>query len=133
MIPRLNFPAIFLERIIRSDLPVNLQALACRAERSFGWNQKIPMIKNSFGELSLPILASPSLDFDGGLPEKGKAPPGKFNENIVSSNFGSVPPSLSDLNSKWGVFGQVCRLDRPCFVDEVHLRRFDGLLVTHCL
>ncbi|KAH9685392.1 hypothetical protein KPL70_013941 [Citrus sinensis] len=128
VIPRLNFPAIFLERIIRSDLPVNLQALACRAERSFGWNQKIPMIKNSFGELSLPILASPSLDFDGGLPEKGKAPPGKFNENIVSSNFGSVPPSSSDLNSKWGVFGQVCRLDRPCFVDEVHLRRFDGLL-----
>ncbi|KAG8642405.1 hypothetical protein MANES_12G083900v8 [Manihot esculenta] len=77
VIPRFNFPAIFLERIIRSDLPVNLQALACQAERDFIGNQ---------------------------IAENGKS------RAILTS------------------LGKVCRLDRPCTVDEVHLRRFDGLL-----
>ncbi|KAH1255305.1 hypothetical protein GmHk_04G011504 [Glycine max] len=36
--------------------------------------------------------------------------------------------SSSEVRSNWGVFGKVCRLDRPRMVDEVHLRRFDGLL-----
>ncbi|KAI9165903.1 hypothetical protein LWI28_022586 [Acer negundo] len=40
VIPRFNFPAIFLERIIRSDMPVNLRALACRAETTYEGNQK---------------------------------------------------------------------------------------------
>uniref|UniRef100_A0A0E0GW55 Coenzyme Q-binding protein COQ10 START domain-containing protein n=1 Tax=Oryza nivara TaxID=4536 RepID=A0A0E0GW55_ORYNI len=40
VIPRFNFPAIFLERIIRSDLPVNLGALACRAENIYLGNQR---------------------------------------------------------------------------------------------
>ncbi|KAJ0041094.1 hypothetical protein Pint_27507 [Pistacia integerrima] len=125
VIPRFNFPAIFLERIIRSDLPVNLQALACRAERSFEGNQKTLLINNSLGQISLPVLASPGIDLDSSLHEKAS---GKFKEHIANSNFGSVPPSQNDLNSNWGVFGKVCRLDRPCVVDEVHLRRFDGLL-----
>ncbi|XP_031283311.1 uncharacterized protein LOC116141986 isoform X2 [Pistacia vera] len=125
VIPRFNFPAIFLERIIRSDLPVNLQALACRAERSFEGNQKTLLINNSFGQISLPVLASPGIDLDSSLHEKAS---GKFKEHVANSNFGSVPPSQNDLNSNWGVFGKVCRLDRPCVVDEVHLRRFDGLL-----
>ncbi|KAJ4717344.1 Cyclase/dehydrase family protein [Melia azedarach] len=125
VIPRFNFPAIFLERIIRSDLPVNLQALACRAERSFKGNQKI---LNSFSGITLPVLP-PSLDLDFSLREKGEPAPGEFKEKIASTRFGSVPQSSSDLNSKkWGVFGKSCRLDRPCVVDEVHLRRYDGLL-----
>lgn len=56
--------------------------------------------------------------------------PNQLNEKHAS--FGNVSPAPSiEHNSKWGVFGKVCRLDRPCMVDEVHLRRFDGLLVTH--
>ncbi|KAK9292247.1 hypothetical protein L1049_020211 [Liquidambar formosana] len=127
VIPRFNFPAIFLERIIRSDLPVNLQALACRAERSFLGNQKILIPENSFGTTSMAVLKSPGIDMDGALCEKDKLSSGEFTENYVSS-FGPLLPSSNELNSKWGVFGKVCKLDRPCMVDEVHLRRFDGLL-----
>jgi hypothetical protein len=43
-----------------------------------------------------------------------------------------LPPS-NDLNNNWGVLGKACRLDRRCMVDEVHLRRYDGLLVTDLL
>jgi hypothetical protein len=31
---------------------------------------------------------------------------------------------------KWGIYGNACRIDKPCVVDEIHLRRFDGLLVN---
>ncbi|KAK7246420.1 hypothetical protein RIF29_41288 [Crotalaria pallida] len=49
---------------------------------------------------------------------------------ILASSIisGPLPTSSSEVNNNWGVFGKVCRLDRPCVVDEVHLRRFDGLL-----
>ncbi|RXH86795.1 hypothetical protein DVH24_022068 [Malus domestica] len=36
----LNFPAIFMERMIRSDLPVNLRAMACRFEKNSLGDQK---------------------------------------------------------------------------------------------
>ncbi|KAJ8755613.1 hypothetical protein K2173_022208 [Erythroxylum novogranatense] len=104
VIPRFNFPVIFLERIIRSDLPVNLQALACRAERDFVGIQKEATTEIG---MSKTMIASPGLS--------------------PSSSTGPTPSS-SELSSNWGVFGKVCRLDRPCMVDEVHLRRFDGLL-----
>ncbi|KAL6338799.1 hypothetical protein AAG906_023949 [Vitis piasezkii] len=101
VIPRFNFPAIFLERIIRSDLPVNLQALAC--------------------------VANPGIDLDGALSVE-KLSPGVFKKSHASSSFDPLFQSSSELSSNWGVFGKVCKLDRPCMVDEVHLRRFDGLL-----
>ncbi|KAL5754182.1 hypothetical protein ACOSP7_022402 [Xanthoceras sorbifolium] len=126
VIPRFNFPAIFLERIIRSDLPVNLRALASRAERTYEGNQKLLTVESSLRGVSVPVYTSPSLDSDSALSDEDKPPSVQFKESISSSNFGSI--SLSDLNSKWGVFGKVCRLDRPRMVDEVHLRRFDGLL-----
>lgn len=125
VIPRFNFPAIFLERIIRSDLPVNLRALACRAERNF------------VGMLKQPVVGSAShgssyMEFSNPLSETDKLLSKEINETHTSSNFGSLPASSSNkLNSKWGVFGMACRLDRPCIVDEVHLRRFDGLLVIY--
>lgn len=50
--------------------------------------------------------------------------------DITSADAGQLPVSSTELTSNWGVFGKVCRLDRPCVVDEVHLRRLDGLLVT---
>ncbi|KAJ0972011.1 hypothetical protein J5N97_019970 [Dioscorea zingiberensis] len=112
VIPTFNFPAIFIERIIRSDLPVNLQAIACRAERNSEEKQKICTNPATYGALSETDVLSPNK-----LKEK-------------HDSFGNVSPSPSTEynNSKWGAFGKVCRLDRPCMVDEVHLRRFDGLL-----
>nr|KYP61888.1 hypothetical protein KK1_016400 [Cajanus cajan] len=107
VIPRFNFPAIFLERIIRSDLPVNLRALAYRAERNFMGYQKLPLSENQLHKTYIAINGSSV-------------------EKINVS--GSMLPSSSDVSSNWGVFGKVCRLDRPRMVDEVHLRRFDGLL-----
>ncbi|KAF3974848.1 hypothetical protein CMV_001860 [Castanea mollissima] len=128
VIPRFNFPAIFLERIIRSDLPVNLQALACRAEKNFKGIQRLALTGNSSAGKSTGGVSSFHKSFDGALCEMGKLSLGEFKERFAGSNFGPLSPSSSELNSNWGIFGKVCRLDRPCMVDEVHLRRFDGLL-----
>ena len=108
VIPRFNFPAIFLERIIRSDLPVNLRALACRAER---------------------ILEGNQASIDGSLNGKDNLLTLEFKDSLPTSNFVPLTPSSSELNIKWGILGKTCSLDRQCMVDEVHLRRFDGLLV----
>ncbi|KAF8411776.1 hypothetical protein HHK36_004335 [Tetracentron sinense] len=128
VIPRFNFPAIFLERIIRSDLPVNLKALACRAERKFKGNKKTSIPESTSDATSMAGFTSPSIDLEVVSPEKDKLSSGEFKENHASFNFGPLSPSSNEVNSNWGVFGKVCRLDRPCMVDEVHLRRFDGLL-----
>ncbi|XP_047330644.1 uncharacterized protein LOC124934196 [Impatiens glandulifera] len=103
VIPRFNFPAIFLEKIVRSDLPVNLQALACRAETQFGTNRK---------DIVTTIV----------LPQKEK------DSYSNGTGFVPLPPSSNESTSNWGAFGKSCRLDRPHMVDEVHFRRFDGLL-----
>lgn len=123
MIPRFNFPAIFLERIIRSDLPVNLRALACRSEKAFEGEQKTSIKESSMPSTSNAVTTSLQTDMDGSLREKDYP--------LSSPTSSSLPPASTEFNSNWGVFGKVCRLDRPCLVDEVHLRRFDGLLVTN--
>ncbi|KAJ1387784.1 START-like domain superfamily [Sesbania bispinosa] len=128
VIPRFNFPAIFLERIIRSDLPVNLRALAYRVEKNVLGNQKPPLPENQLHKTSNGINGSSVKKINGALCESEKVPSGENKEGFPSSISGSLPPSSSEVNSNWGVFGKVCRLDRPCVVDEVHLRRFDGLL-----
>ncbi|KAF6152767.1 hypothetical protein GIB67_004596 [Kingdonia uniflora] len=106
VIPRFNFPAIFLERIIRSDLPVNLQAISRRAEINSQVNRK--------NLTSASLVTKKLLSND--------------HVNYASSEFVPLPPSSIKSSSKWGVFGKVCGIDRPCMVDEVHFRRFDALL-----
>ncbi|XP_026445645.1 uncharacterized protein LOC113346316 [Papaver somniferum] len=117
VIPRFNFPAIFLERIIRSDLPVNLQAVARRSEM----NQKILLATSKVD------FASPYTHLVGALSQKDDLLSSEV-KNYSNTNVAPLPPPSSDLSSNWGVFGKVCGLDRPCVVDEVHFRRFDGLL-----
>lgn len=123
VIPRLNFPAIFLERIIRSDLPVNLRALACRAETDCGGIAKAPNVGSA-------SFSSSYMDFSNTLSKTDdKLIKNELKASYASSSLDHLPASASsEINGKWGVFGKVCRLDRPCMVDEVHLRRFDGLL-----
>lgn len=125
MIPKYNFPAILVERIISSDLPVNLQALAWRAENFE--NQPEP-IKENIVKIIDP-LRHISLDTNGATTEEKNESPEEVKEIYPTSNFGPLPPSSIELNSNWGVFGKFCKLERPV-VDEVHLRRFDELLVT---
>ncbi|CAI0403928.1 unnamed protein product [Linum tenue] len=108
VIPRFNFPAIFLERIIRSDLPVNLQALACRAE-----NQVMAMGNHKTKTDELSRSTSGARDIE---------------ETYNSTNSSPVPASAGDISCNWGIFGKACSLEKRCLVDEVHLRRFDGLL-----
>ncbi|CAI9780511.1 unnamed protein product [Fraxinus pennsylvanica] len=127
VIPRFNFPAIFLERIIRSDLPVNLQALACRSESDFEGNQNILISQGSLSSLSLDSLPLQSVEINGITP-LNKHSTGEIEEKVVKASFGPLSPSTRELNSNWGIFGKSCQLDRSCLVDEVHLRRFDGLL-----
>ncbi|KAJ6775094.1 hypothetical protein OIU79_018304 [Salix purpurea] len=125
VLPRFNFPAIFLERIIGSDLPVNLRALACRAERDFEGNQKTGVTES---ETSMTASTSPGMVLDGAFREKDKLSTEDLKQSYPSSTFGPMLPPSNDLNNNWGVLGKACRLDRRCMVDEVHLRRFDGLL-----
>ncbi|CAH8281975.1 unnamed protein product [Eruca vesicaria subsp. sativa] len=113
VLPRFNFPAIFLERIIRSDLPVNLRAVARQAEKNYKRREKPSIIDGLLGRTS---NSSHDVEFDSPVIET--SPP---------SSVGSLPHS-NELNSSWGVYGKVCKLDKPCTVDEVHLRRYDGLL-----
>ncbi|MQL72755.1 hypothetical protein Taro_005084 [Colocasia esculenta] len=115
VIPRFNFPAIFIERIIRSDLPVNLQALAWRAEKFYQGNQNILLSGSTTSSKDVFWTGSP-------FPSGAK-------ETSCGSSFSTLITSpSSDFASNWGVFGKFCSLDRPCIVDEVHLRKFDGLL-----
>ncbi|KAL6638229.1 hypothetical protein ACP70R_025801 [Stipagrostis hirtigluma subsp. patula] len=127
VIPRFNFPAIFLERIIRSDLPVNLRALACRAEKIYLENQRSSSRK--YAAATSESSTSSQLNFHGTTVDTDAISSRKFKEAaptpVVSSGLAS--PSF-ELKSNWGVYGNACRLDRPCIVDEIHLRRFDGLL-----
>lgn len=129
VIPRFNFPAMFIERIISSDLPVNLQAVACRAETNSSGNKKVHSNRNAttadFKAPAYTIVPDPVLK------EFSNPPPVELTEKLASV-VSTLPFSRSaDLSRDWGIFGKVCNLDKPCMVDEVHLRRFDGLLVTH--
>lgn len=131
MIPTFNFPAIFLERIIRSDLPVNLQALACRVESSAEGSQNLLIAESQLDTALTPPFNSASLELNDSNHENSiLSIRGEFKEKYSKATFGPLSPATSELNSNWGVFGKVCNLDKPCLVDEVHLRRFDGLLVT---
>uniref|UniRef100_A0A7N0RD58 Coenzyme Q-binding protein COQ10 START domain-containing protein n=1 Tax=Kalanchoe fedtschenkoi TaxID=63787 RepID=A0A7N0RD58_KALFE len=125
VIPRFSFPAIFLERIIGSDLPVNLLALARRAEKSNEDILKMPFLESAMARTSLAVLPTPAINTDDTLEDTLSF--GDFKESYASPNFG-LSPSSTEPNNKWSIFGRICRLDRPCMVDEVHLRRFDGLL-----
>ncbi|KAL3844780.1 hypothetical protein ACJIZ3_002183 [Penstemon smallii] len=122
VIPRFNFPAIFLERIIRSDLPVNLHALARRSESDFEGNQNIDS-QGSSNASSLHSLTLGSEKINGAIALKND-----IKETYTKSTFGPLSPPTVELNSNWGIFGKSCPLDRPRVVDEVHFRRFDGLL-----
>lgn len=133
MILRVNFPAIFLERIIRSDLPVNLQALAFRAERNFEGTRTLKMTVNAPSRKSTSGVTSIATDLQGSLLNENKLLSKDIEKNGVSSHNSAspLPPSVAEINTNWGVFGKVCRLDKPCMVDEVHLRRLDGSLVRN--
>ncbi|PKA64776.1 hypothetical protein AXF42_Ash016807 [Apostasia shenzhenica] len=128
VIPRFNIPAIFLERIIRSDLPVNLRALACRAESSADGSQTLALPVNGVDSNLLSSLPLLSLDSANPCACDSKAS-NKLKDTYKGPGFGTVAASANlEFNSKWGVYGKFCRLDRSCIADEVHLRRFDGLL-----
>ncbi|KAJ8548280.1 hypothetical protein K7X08_030749 [Anisodus acutangulus] len=122
VIPRFNFPAIFLERIIRSDLPVNLQALSCRAENSYQGDQSVPVT-------CADTKAEPGSSLiDSVISHENISSSENLKDKFVKATFGPLAPATSDATKNWGIFGKACRLDKPCVVDEVHLRRFDGLL-----
>lgn len=128
VIPRFNFPAIFLERIIRSDLPVNLQALSCRAENSYQGDQSVSFTCSDTKEEPGSYLISTPRDIDHIISHENKSSAEHLKDKFVKSTFGPSAPPTSDVSNSWGIFGKTCRLDKPCVVDEVHLRRFDGLL-----
>ncbi|KAJ3709263.1 hypothetical protein LUZ61_012968 [Rhynchospora tenuis] len=108
VIPRFNFPAILLERIIRSDLPINLKALAFWAEKKC---EEITNVNGAAIDLNVPV---------SGLTELSGI------KNLHGAADLKADGSLS--GKKWGIYGNTCSIDRPCVVDEIHLRRFDGLL-----
>ncbi|KAJ1413171.1 START-like domain superfamily [Sesbania bispinosa] len=67
VIPRFNFPFIFFERIIGSDLPVNLQALAYKVENHVLGNQKPPLTENQLHKPSTAINGSSVKKINGAV------------------------------------------------------------------
>ncbi|XP_042401820.1 uncharacterized protein LOC121991827 [Zingiber officinale] len=126
VVPRFNFPTIFLERIIRSDLPVNLRAIAWRAERIFEEIQKEIMSINGMGT-TLRALYLSSLGRFGSTSSTETLSNTLKEDPVEPLGFVLSSPS-TERSAKWGVYGNACRLDRRCMVDEIHLRRIDGLL-----
>lgn len=109
VIPRLHFPAILLERIIRSDLPTNLEALAFWAEKKC---KEITDVNSDCIDLKAHVSSLKDLS------------------GVKKLNSDTGVKADGALNGKkWGIYGNTCRIDRPCVVDEIHLRNFDGLLV----
>ncbi|KAG6557986.1 hypothetical protein Mapa_000165 [Marchantia paleacea] len=142
--PKLFFPAPFVERIIRADLPVNLSALAQRAESDpSDWQRSVPLPKPKLKPTPSPIrsflnkLSSPN--FVQRFPVESIKTALQFPSLIERVGVDAVQRSL--LNSKedetstwntreprWGASSRACTMERPCSVDEVHLRRLDDLL-----
>ncbi|GLJ44269.1 hypothetical protein SUGI_0925950 [Cryptomeria japonica] len=112
VIPRFNFPAIFVERVIRKDLPLNLQSVAARAEAKSKALSK--EVKSLCHEIDHTLESA------------------EVQENQSISTLENLCRiSINDLANAWNNWvtsGQTCSLDRPCVVDEVHLRRLDDLL-----
>ncbi|XP_022841802.1 uncharacterized protein LOC111365480 [Olea europaea var. sylvestris] len=98
-----------------------------RSESDFEGNQNILISQGSLSTSSLDSLPLQSVKINGTTP-LNKHSAGEIEEKIVKATFGPLSPPTRELNNNWGIFGKSCQLDRPCLVDEVHLRRFDGLL-----
>ncbi|XP_020524503.1 uncharacterized protein LOC18436761 isoform X1 [Amborella trichopoda] len=129
VIPKYNFPTIFVERIIRSDLPKNLLAIACRAEMRTGLSPKEHINDKDIGDGSGATFADSDMKLSDALCETVATPPKDMKENFTDSSIIPLSASHSNQqNSGWGVYGKCCSLDRLCMVDEVHLRRCDDLL-----
>ncbi|KAH9298219.1 hypothetical protein KI387_029901, partial [Taxus chinensis] len=150
VIPRFNFPAIFVERIIRKDLPLNLQSVAARAEAKCGANLKmLPCQKVSsvlpLGTVQLSAHKNKKSTFPvTGIPRNSQEVKSLYHEMDHISESDEVEDnqstgtlgkpsriSINDLanaSNNQVTTGQMCSLDRPCVVDEVHLRRLDDLL-----
>ncbi|XP_031473417.1 uncharacterized protein LOC116245933 isoform X1 [Nymphaea colorata] len=128
VIPRFNYPAIFIERIIRSDLPVNLQAIASQAEKRCGVS-KTKVIDESILDKNFKVpIVSHQIP---GLPSSENSEPSSSDSrsnHTTRSLDPLLPPPSEESNSSWSVYGKVCRLDRICMADEVHFRRCDDLL-----
>lgn len=148
--PRFNFPAIFVERVIRKDLPLNLRAVAVRAEAKSGtslkmlsWQKNYPFLSpetasptsNKNSTDTFPVTRVPSdsqklkalyCEMDH-LAKYDDVEDNRSTATLTKSSTISIN-DLSDVSNGWGAIGKTCRLDRPCLVDEVHLRRLDDLL-----
>lgn len=137
--PRLLFPAAFVERIIRTDLPTNLRAMAARAEGCTTLSQGSTYVPSS---PTVPLLLPLSLlkkTEDGNLEVHFAggstlvAPQQLSSDESTSSSVCvelKEKTSWSERDYMWGGVGKSCKLGKPCAVDEVHLRRFDDLLVS---
>ncbi|KAL8196707.1 hypothetical protein R6Q57_024584 [Mikania cordata] len=79
------------KRIIRSDLPVNLQAIARRSERSFEGNENMSTEVYS----ATPIVACATIDIDGTLDK---------NIPTVASKH------AAEVNNNWECLAKLARL-----------------------
>eukprot|EP00250_Pteridium_aquilinum_P019919 c24624_g1_i1 orf=315-2870(-) len=102
VVPKVIFPAAFVESIIKADLPKNLCAIAKRAEAESEVDCKVSKISNK-------QISSKAV-----------------HDNIVEEARGIVNTSAAD--SHWSGFGRACKLGSNCPVDEIHFRRLDDLL-----
>ncbi|KAL9268154.1 hypothetical protein AKJ16_DCAP16876 [Drosera capensis] len=88
-----------------------------RAESNLEGVEKLPATRTSKTEAALDVGAD-GVEFL--FKDDSKLALGERKKSLV--------PQTAHLSSAWVVFGKTCNIDNPCMVDEIHLRRYDGLL-----
>lgn len=153
VVPRLLFPAAFVECIIKSDLPINLYALAKRAETclesvstNFSARLDVPLMTSS--DISLPKLevstaSSCCVDIEKKDATSLSSQSEQNGQQMrLSTDAHGVKVHAFSLRSRENMdafdsgasdwhrngIGPACQLGHQCVADEIHFRRLDDLL-----
>jgi hypothetical protein len=141
VVPKLVFPAAFVENIVKEDLPKNLSAIAKRAEiEAEGGGEVLSALKmlKASDEVSTLNYAAPTSSSEN-------IHSNRLNPDVITKveKNGGRGTSFSSTESNdiinvgspyfWSGFGRTCQLTEQRFIDEIHFRRVDDALVRRIL
>ena len=141
VVPKLVFPATFVENIIKEDLPKNLSAIAKRAEIEAEADGKVVgvlrSLKASNEESPENCSVSTSLRENDHINKRNSSAIAKMkmNDDRVIGFSSNECNDIISLGAPyfWSGFGRTCQLSQQRFIDEIHFRRLDNLLVSRIL
>ena len=141
VVPKLLFPATFVENIIKEDLPKNLSAIAKRAEIEAESDGKVVgglrMLKASNEESAENCTVSTSSPENDHINKRDSfaITKVKMNDSRVIGFSSKESNDIINLGAPylWSGFGRTCQLSQQRFIDEIHFRRLDNLIVSRIL